>query len=67
MPWYWTKVAKFQNVRHLTIFIPENVGGEDETTRITYIGLRGEFFKIKRDPIITVYEASGKLLRRELF
>lgn len=58
VPWYWTKISKFQNVRHLTIFIPENVSGDDDSTRVTYIGLRGEFFERKRDPIITVYEAT---------
>ncbi|KAI9019763.1 galactose-binding domain-like protein [Hyaloraphidium curvatum] len=56
-PWYWTKVANFKSVRHLTIFIPENYGGEDEATRVSYIGLRGEFETYHRDPIITVYEA----------
>lgn len=38
---YSTKVVAFSSVYHLTIHIPINFGGD--TTRIYYIGLKGEF------------------------
>ncbi|KAF8951144.1 PITH domain-containing protein 1 [Entomortierella lignicola] len=51
---YSTNVAKFTSIRSLTLFFSENYGGD--TTRINFIGLKGEFTEFKRDPIITVYE-----------
>ncbi|KAG0320283.1 PITH domain-containing protein 1 [Dissophora globulifera] len=51
---YSTRVAKFTSIRSLTLFFNENFGGD--TTKITFIGLKGEFSEFKRDPIITVYE-----------
>ncbi|KAG0042431.1 hypothetical protein BGZ83_000463 [Gryganskiella cystojenkinii] len=51
---YSTRVAKFSSIRSLTLFFGENFGGD--TTRISFIGLKGEFSEFKRDPIITVYE-----------
>ncbi|KAJ3158150.1 hypothetical protein HDU86_003102 [Geranomyces michiganensis] len=54
---YATRLTKFQNVRKLTLYFSENFGAD--TTRITYIGLKGEFTEIKRDPIVTVYELAA--------
>ncbi|KAJ3212358.1 hypothetical protein HDU67_003875 [Dinochytrium kinnereticum] len=54
IPEYPTKIAKFSNVRNLTLFFPTNFG--DDASRITYIGLKGEWTEVKRDPIITLYE-----------
>ncbi|KAF9955857.1 PITH domain-containing protein 1 [Mortierella alpina] len=51
---YSTRVAKFSSIRSLTLFFSENFGGD--TTRISFIGLKGEFSELKRDPIITIYE-----------
>ncbi|KAI1300106.1 hypothetical protein EDD11_006304 [Mortierella claussenii] len=51
---YSTRVAKFSSIRSLTLFFSENFGGD--TTKIIFIGLKGEFSELKRDPIITVYE-----------
>ncbi|KAJ3341954.1 hypothetical protein HDU93_003775 [Gonapodya sp. JEL0774] len=51
-----TRMTKFQNIRHLTLFFPS--AHDADTLRITYIGLKGEWFEIKRDPIITLYELS---------
>ncbi|KAH7030417.1 galactose-binding domain-like protein [Linnemannia elongata] len=51
---YSTRVAKFASIRSLTLFFSENFGGD--TTKISFIGLKGEFSELKRDPIITVYE-----------
>ncbi|KAF9379437.1 PITH domain-containing protein 1 [Podila verticillata] len=51
---YSTRVAKFTSIRSLTLFFSDNFGGD--TTKINFIGLKGEFSEFKRDPIITVYE-----------
>lgn len=59
---YPTRLTKFQNIRNLTLYFPENFGGD--TTRIHYIGLKGEWTEIKRDPIITVYEVRQILTMR---
>lgn len=53
---YHVKVAKFNSVYHLSIHFPRNFGAE--STKIYYIGLRGEFTQVQRDGIvITAYEA----------
>ncbi|KAF9578584.1 hypothetical protein BGW38_005548 [Lunasporangiospora selenospora] len=51
---YSTRIAKFTSIRSLTLYFSENYGGD--TTRISFIGLKGEYSEFKRDPIITVYE-----------
>lgn len=51
---YSVKAFKFANVSHLTLFIPRSHGGA--TTRISYIGVYGEFMLGKANPIITKYE-----------
>lgn len=45
MPEYPCKLTKFMNVRNLTLYFPENYG--DEITKITYIGLKGEFKPVR--------------------
>ncbi|KAJ3029695.1 PITH domain-containing protein 1 [Rhizophlyctis rosea] len=54
LPEYPTRIAKFSNLRSVTLYFPENFGGE--TTTIFYIGLKGEWMEINKDPIITIYE-----------
>ncbi|KAF9162802.1 hypothetical protein DFQ26_003232 [Actinomortierella ambigua] len=51
---YVTKVSRFSSLRNLTLFFPSNHGGD--TTRISFIGLKGDYSEFKQDPIITVYE-----------
>eukprot|EP00112_Aurelia_sp_Birch-Aquarium-sp1_P019191 Seg470.4 transcript_id=Seg470.4/GoldUCD/mRNA.D3Y31 product="PITH domain-containing protein GA19395" protein_id=Seg470.4/GoldUCD/D3Y31 len=41
---YNTKVARFSNVEHLSIYFPDNFG--NDSTRVYYIGLKGEFTKV---------------------
>lgn len=48
---YGCKVTKFSSVRNLTLFFPENFG--EDTSIIRYIGFKGEWTEVKRDPIIT--------------
>ncbi|KAG0180230.1 hypothetical protein DFQ29_001007 [Apophysomyces sp. BC1021] len=54
---YGTRVAKYTNVRNITLFFPENFG--EDTSIIRFLGFKGEWTEIKKDPIITVYEASA--------
>ncbi|KDR10778.1 PITH domain-containing protein GA19395 [Zootermopsis nevadensis] len=54
---YSTKVVKFSSVHHLTLYFPRNFGSE--TTKIYYIGLRGEFSEAHRHGVtICTYESS---------
>lgn len=51
---YTTKAFKFANVSHLTLYVPGNFGAS--ATRISYIGVFGEFSLARTRPIITKYE-----------
>ncbi|KAK6535207.1 hypothetical protein TWF694_001676 [Orbilia ellipsospora] len=54
------KRSLFNNVRSLTLFFEENHSdGEEETTKIWYLGLKGDYMKVGREPIITLYEAAA--------
>ncbi|EGF83993.1 hypothetical protein BATDEDRAFT_85497 [Batrachochytrium dendrobatidis JAM81] len=57
IPEYPTRMTKFANVRNLTLFIPSNFGSE--STKINYIGLKGEWTAITKAPIITIYELAA--------
>ncbi|EDO35017.1 predicted protein [Nematostella vectensis] len=53
---YATKVARFSSVNHLSLYFPKNFGAE--TTKIYYIGLKGEFSEAHRHEVtICNYEA----------
>ncbi|KAG2202257.1 hypothetical protein INT46_009983 [Mucor plumbeus] len=54
---YGTKITKFSSVRSITLFFPENFGSD--TSIVRFIGFKGEWTEVKRDPIITVYEANA--------
>uniref|UniRef100_A0A3Q3LNL4 PITH domain-containing protein 1 n=1 Tax=Mastacembelus armatus TaxID=205130 RepID=A0A3Q3LNL4_9TELE len=55
---YPTKIARFSNVQHLSIHISKNFGAE--STRIYYIGLRGEYTEAHRHEVtICNYEAAA--------
>ncbi|KAJ3055348.1 hypothetical protein HK097_010774 [Rhizophlyctis rosea] len=57
LPEYPTRIAKFSNLRSITLYFPENYGGD--TTKISYIGLKGDWMEINKDPIITIYELAA--------
>ncbi|CEM35675.1 unnamed protein product [Vitrella brassicaformis CCMP3155] len=61
---YSLKVAKFQNVTHLTVFFDENFGANQ--TRLYYIGLRGQGSSYQRKAVVTVYEARAELQDHEI-
>ncbi|XP_051520377.1 PITH domain-containing protein 1 isoform X2 [Myxocyprinus asiaticus] len=55
---YPTKIARFSNVQHLSVHISRNFGAE--STRVYYIGLRGEFTEAHRHEVtICNYEAAA--------
>ncbi|EEF45809.1 expressed protein, putative [Ricinus communis] len=52
---YQTRFAKFQSVSSITLHFPDSFGGD--TSRIHYIGFKGEATQLKRDVVSTiVYE-----------
>lgn len=55
---YAVNRAKFSNITCLSLYIPENYGGDD-LTKILYIGLRGEWTQIGKAPINITYEAAA--------
>jgi hypothetical protein len=57
LPEYHTRVAKFGNVRSISLFFTANHGAP--TTRISYIGFKGDFSPLNKDPIITNYEIAA--------
>uniref|UniRef100_A0A3Q0QQ35 PITH domain-containing protein 1 n=1 Tax=Amphilophus citrinellus TaxID=61819 RepID=A0A3Q0QQ35_AMPCI len=55
---YPTKIARFSSVQHLSIHISRNFGAE--STRVYYIGLRGEYSEAHRHEVtICNYEATA--------
>ena len=58
LPEYPTRISKFSSLRNLTLFFPSNFARSD-VTKITYIGLKGEWMALNKDPIITMYEAAA--------
>jgi len=54
---YQTRISKFQNVTSITMFFPDNFG--NDVTKINFIGLKGDWKELKKDPIITIYEAKA--------
>ncbi|XP_004245115.2 uncharacterized protein [Solanum lycopersicum] len=52
---YQTRYSRFQSVGNITLHFPDNFGAD--TTRIQYIGLKGEATQMKRDVVANiVYE-----------
>ncbi|XP_023348164.1 PITH domain-containing protein CG6153 isoform X2 [Eurytemora carolleeae] len=53
---YQTKIVKFSSVHHLSLHFPTNFG--DDSTKIYYIGLSGEWTKADRVGVVNcVYES----------
>ncbi len=54
------KRARFGKVQRLTLFFPDNFGdGEEDVTRISYLGFRGEWMQLGRAPANIIYEAAA--------
>jgi hypothetical protein len=54
------KRARFNTVRSLDLFFEDNWGGEEEgETSISYLGFKGEWMKLSREPVSFLYEAAA--------
>ncbi|KAK3905344.1 PITH domain-containing protein [Staphylotrichum tortipilum] len=52
--------ARFNAVRRLTLFFPDNFGdGDEDVTRISYLGFKGEWMQLGRAPANILYEAAA--------
>jgi len=60
---YPVKAAKFNMISSLTIFIPENFGAD--STKIHFLGLKGEGTTARRGVVETTYEARAQLKDHE--
>lgn len=57
---YPVKRALFGQVRRLTLFFPDNFGdGDEDVTRLSYLGFRGEWMQLGRAPVNILYEAAA--------
>ena len=62
--YYFCKRDKFNTVSSVTIFVSANYGAD--TTRINFIGFKGEFGKGKRRAVEAIYEVSGSAMDAKL-
>lgn len=54
------KRALFNTVRSLDLFFEDNwSNGEEDETRISYLGFKGEWMKLSREPVNFLYEAAA--------
>ncbi|KAK0651284.1 PITH domain-containing protein [Cercophora newfieldiana] len=52
--------ARFNAVRRLALFFPDNFGdGDEDVTRISYVGFKGEWMQLGRAPANILYEAAA--------
>ncbi|KAK0747511.1 PITH domain-containing protein [Apiosordaria backusii] len=52
--------ARFNAVRRISLFFPDNFGdGDEDVTRISYIGFKGEWMQLGRAPSNILYEAAA--------
>ena len=56
--------AKFGNTYSLTLFVEDNYG--DELSRIYWLGFKGEFTELNREPIEVLYEKAANPKDHEL-
>lgn len=54
------KRALFNTVRSLDLFFEDNWGaGDEEETRVSYVGFKGEWMRLSREPVNFLYEAAA--------
>jgi len=54
------KRALFNTVRSLDLFFEDNWGqGEEDETRIPFLGFKGEWMHLSREPVNFLYEAAA--------
>lgn len=58
------KRALFNTTRTLQLFFPVNfgnaMGDDEERTRINYLGFRGDWMRLSREPVNFLYEAAAQ-------
>ncbi|KAK9471576.1 galactose-binding domain-like protein [Dipodascopsis tothii] len=54
---YAVRRAVFSNVRSVQLFVEDSAGAD--VSRLYYVGLRGDWTKLSKDPVITLYEAAA--------
>lgn len=53
--------ALFNTTRSLTLFFEDNwSAGEEDETRVCYLGFKGEWMKLSREPVSVLYEAAAR-------
>ncbi|RKP12344.1 galactose-binding domain-like protein [Piptocephalis cylindrospora] len=52
---YRVRASKFSNVHCITLFFPESFDGD--TSKLSFLGFRGDWIQAKKEPVVTVYEA----------
>ncbi|RMZ08091.1 hypothetical protein D0864_01828 [Hortaea werneckii] len=54
------KRALFNTVRSLDLFFEDNWGrGAEDVTKVSYLGFKGEWMKLSREPVNFIYEATA--------
>jgi hypothetical protein len=54
------KRVKFNMTRSLALFFEDNWSqGEEEETRLSYLGFKGDFMKLNKEPVSVLYEAAA--------
>ena len=51
------KRTLFNNVYSLSLFFEDNYG--DDVTRVYYLGFKGEFMRLNREPVEFLYEKAA--------
>jgi hypothetical protein len=63
VPEYPVKRVHFNNVRTITLYIENNYGdGDEDASRLWYLGFKGEWTDLKDTPVVAVYEVHHHLL-----
>lgn len=53
--------ALFGKVQRLVLFLPDNFGdGDEDVTRVSYLGFKGEWTQLGRAPANIIYEAAAQ-------
>ena len=58
------KRTSFGNVYNLTLFAEDNYG--DDESRIYWVGFKGEFWQVNREPVEVLYEKAANPKDHEL-
>jgi hypothetical protein len=68
VPEYSVKRVHFNNVRNITLYIEDNYGeGDEDVSRLWYLGFKGEWMDLKDTPVVAVYEVRHHLPYLRLF